>query len=232
MHQVKFIGIFVANGNLQMMLDKKFIESPDRLIVRFGVWSDPTVSLGRRQTPTGRHDPGRLASKGIELVVRPTGGLTILHHPGTVTIHMFIPRGHPVYERDVITASIMISGWIASALRNLGYSVEYWHEPPVRKRLVSHPTEICMAYTGAADIYYRDRKVAAAALRKTSSALLYQGYLILREPWYDLWAWVDQYPDPDELRDVFGGLNAEFSLGEFAAALLATYRFDSEMETL
>ncbi|MCE4626117.1 MAG: hypothetical protein F7B78_00485 [Desulfurococcales archaeon] len=232
MHQVKFIGIFVANGNIQMRLDKKFIESPNGIMVRFGLWSDPTVSLGRRQSPTGKYDPSRLASKGIELVLRPTGGLTILHHPGTVTIHMFIPKGHPVYKRDVITASIMLAEWIASALRYLGYNVEYWHEPPERKRLVSRPTEICMAYTGAADIFYRGRKVAAAALRKTSTALLYQGYLILNEPWYDLWAWIDQYPDSDELRTVFGGLNADFSLGDLATALLETYRLDSEMETL
>jgi len=42
-------------------------------------WIRPTLSLGRNQTAAGRYDLSKLASDGIDVVRRPTGGRALLH---------------------------------------------------------------------------------------------------------------------------------------------------------
>lgn len=219
---IGFIGVFVGDARLQMSLDEEYSSAIDAPSYRLGVWSRLAVSLGRSQRLEGKYDPARLAGMGLEIVQRPTGGLTILHHPGTVTLHLYIPEGHPLHHSSVVEAGVRVASWVAAALRILGYRVEYYSDPPARERLVPRETEICMAYTGAADIYYKGRKVAAGALRRTPRSTLYQGYIVLGNAWHDYWARVDGYPSVDELEAVFGGLDSSINLGELAWALAET----------
>ena len=48
-------------------------------VVRVYSWSEPTLSFGRNQKTTG-YDRDALASAGMAVVRRPTGGRAILHH--------------------------------------------------------------------------------------------------------------------------------------------------------
>ena len=210
MQGIRVEGITKGPAGLQMNLDvERLEEGLEESILRLGIWDPPAVSLGRRQAPQGKFDPARLRARGLGVVVRPTGGLFILHHPGTITIHLLVPPETRLYREPVPVAGLEIARGISSALRELGMDVYTWEGVPERRRLTSLDTDICMAYTGASDILYRGLKVGAGALRKTSKGLLFQGYLVLDSPDYGLWAWIDRYPDPGELAKVFGGLNAE-----------------------
>lgn len=219
MPKPRFLGVIVAGAERQMSLDLDYLLRVNKLSFRIGVWSRLAVSLGRRQEARWKYSPSRLASRGVEVVWRPTGGLTILHHPGTLTIHAYAPASSPLYRVDVVSAAVSFASWLRDALVSLGYSVEYSRRPWERRRLTPRETDICLAYTGAADLYHEGKKVAAAALRRTSRGLLYQGYIILEEPWYELWAWVDEYPYPGELKQAFKGLGADVTLKELAGAL-------------
>lgn len=42
-------------------------------------WEQPTLSLGRNQTASGKYDPGAARDRGIGVVRRPTGGRALLH---------------------------------------------------------------------------------------------------------------------------------------------------------
>ena len=43
-------------------------------------WERPTLSFGRNQRARGEYDSGRIGARGLDVVRRPTGGRTILHH--------------------------------------------------------------------------------------------------------------------------------------------------------
>jgi lipoate-protein ligase A len=53
---------------------------PGRGVVRLYRWVRPTLSLGRHEPARGVIDPARVAEGGVDLVRRPTGGRTVLHH--------------------------------------------------------------------------------------------------------------------------------------------------------
>src|SRR6185295_10556134 len=43
-------------------------------------WAVPTLSFGRNQTAAGLYDRGLLNARGVDVVRRPTGGRSLLHH--------------------------------------------------------------------------------------------------------------------------------------------------------
>ncbi|MCE4620251.1 MAG: hypothetical protein F7C33_04425 [Desulfurococcales archaeon] len=202
------LGVLEAPGEVQMRVDKAFLYSnPKEPLVRIGVWDPPAVSIGRRQTPEGPLSPDRLSKKRLGLVQRPTGGLTILHDRGTLTVHLIAPKAILDAYGGIDQAGLALAEWIARALRQLGFNVSTWPEPPGRKRLVPRETSICLAYTGSADILLNGRKVGAGALRVTSTSILFQAVILIQRPDYELWAWVDNYPEPRELEEAFTGLD-------------------------
>ena len=203
------LGVLEAPGEVQMRVDQALLYSnPKEPLVRIGVWDPPAVSIGRRQTPEGPLSPERLSRKGLGLVQRPTGGLTILHDRGTLTVHLIAPKAILDAYGSIDQAGLALAKWITLALRKLGYNVSTWPEPPGRKRLVPRETSICMAYTGSADILLSGRKVGAGALRVTSTSILFQAVILTKPPDYELWAWIDDYPEPRELEEAFTGLDS------------------------
>ncbi len=201
------LGVLKASGKTHMDIDnillKSIVTTP---LFRVGLWVPPAVSIGRSQDPGGSLRLDLLNSLGLDLVRRPTGGLTILHEPGSLTIHLVAPRVLVDIAGGVDRAGLMLAGWIAGGLRRLGYSVDTWSTPPGRRRLVGGSTSICMAYTGSADILYDGLKVGAGALRVTSNGLLFQAFIIGGTPNYDLWALIDDYPEAGDLTRAFTGL--------------------------
>src|SRR5438270_12912765 len=72
-----------SDGAFNMALDEALMahaEETSAWVLRVYSWSSPTLSLGRNQTAIGVYDLGRLATEGIAVVRRPTGGRAILHH--------------------------------------------------------------------------------------------------------------------------------------------------------
>ncbi len=217
------LGVLEAPGETHMKIDTVLLDmSPKEPLVRIGIWPHPAVSLGYRQTTRNYPILEKIRKLGLEAVVRPTGGLTILHHQGTLTIHLVGPRIIVEKSGGVEEAGILLARWIARALRKLGYNVETWKSPPGRKKLVPRDTSICMAYTGSADLLVDKAKVGAGALRITSRGVLFQAYIIGGEPDYHLWAKVDDYPEPSELSKAFIGLGDPPSPSDLLIELIHT----------
>ena len=203
------VPLIVAPGEAQMLLDQALLDeaagrgSP---MARAGLWRPPAVSLGRRMEPRGPYDPRRLRERGLDLVKRPTGGLAILHDESSFTLHIALPRGHPLARVPVDEAAARIAGMIAGALRGLGLEA-HAPGPRPRRRLVPYPTGICLAYTASGDIVAGDgRKAGALALRGTPRGLLAQAVILVDSPDYEAWAWIDEYPVPGHLERAFTGL--------------------------
>ncbi len=221
MYKVKTLPVLRAGPREQMRRDLEAAEEVSRsgeAIVRAGVWDPPGVSLGRRQAPAGPYDPERLAEMGLGVVVRPTGGLMILHHHGTFTLHIVLPSTHPIAGLGVVEAAQELARAIAAALRAIG--LEAWvpgYEG--RRRLVPRETGICMAYRGAGDVFHGERKAGALALRRGPGYMLAQAYVIAGDPDYRLWALVDEYPVPEELSRAFTGYGAVLGKGGLEAVV-------------
>ncbi|HET6486674.1 MAG TPA: hypothetical protein VFH83_09660, partial [Spirochaetia bacterium] len=71
------------DGRWNMAVDEALAEAAgggqSLPVVRLYGFSPPTLSLGRFQKARGQLDAGRLASDGVVLVRRPTGGHAVLH---------------------------------------------------------------------------------------------------------------------------------------------------------
>ncbi len=203
------VPLIVAPGEAQMLLDQALLDEAAKRgapIVRAGLWRPPAVSLGRRMEPRGPYEPHRLRERGLDVVARPTGGLAILHEPGSFTLHIAFPRGHPLAGAPVDQAAARVAEAIAGALRGEGLEA-HAPGPRPRRRLVPYPTGICLAYTASGDIVAGDgRKAGARALRRTPRGLLAQAVVLVEEPDYEAWAWIDDYPVPGHLERAFTGL--------------------------
>jgi lipoyl(octanoyl) transferase len=73
-----------VDGKSNMAIDSALFEevassSTPRTILRFYQWSRPTLSLGRNQKIEKAVDSDYCASRGIDVVHRPTGGRAVLH---------------------------------------------------------------------------------------------------------------------------------------------------------
>ena len=69
-------------GARNMAIDEAIMESGRRGLVtlRLYRWEPGCLSFGRNQTAVGRYDGDRAADLGYDVVRRPTGGRSVLHH--------------------------------------------------------------------------------------------------------------------------------------------------------
>src|SRR5436190_17544775 len=75
-------GAIDGRSNMAMdsaLFDEVASSSGPRTILRFYQWSRPTLSLGRNQKIEKAVDTDYCASRGIDVVHRPTGGRAVLH---------------------------------------------------------------------------------------------------------------------------------------------------------
>src|SRR5437879_3427953 len=83
-----------ATGAWNMAVDEALLQAARRDLtpptLRFYGWSRPTLSVGRHQDPCAGIDHDFRASRGIDLVRRPTGGRAVLHDQ-EVTYSIVLP---------------------------------------------------------------------------------------------------------------------------------------------
>ncbi|HSM35686.1 MAG TPA: hypothetical protein VK837_04740 [Longimicrobiales bacterium] len=139
-------------------------------------WAPACLSVGRNQVIRGRLDGARLAKRGWQLVRRPTGGLAVLHDD-EITYAVAAPMdavGGPrvAYRR--------ISAALAVALRSLGLDAAVAAAPAGTP---SHPRRDdarCFAGAASGEVCVGGRKLLGSAQRRSGSALLQHGSLLLR----------------------------------------------------
>src|SRR5438093_13692851 len=76
--------------------------------LRLYQFSPPCLSLGRFQDPERDADPAACAARGIEIVVRPTGGRAVLHW-GDLVYAVTAPEDEPLVRGGIIRSYRRIS---------------------------------------------------------------------------------------------------------------------------
>lgn len=142
---------------------------PSRLVYRTYEWRRPTLSLGRAEPFPGGWDLESIASGGLDVVRRPTGGDAVLHD-GELTFAVAASLPGPWRLRPRAFAD-HVADALAEALRSLDLLAERAGaadaSAPVRAG--AHP---CFARTAPGEVRVGAFKVAGIASRFTRGAAL------------------------------------------------------------
>ena len=137
-------------------------------------WTEPTLSLGRNQTAAGRYDLSKMASEGIDVVRRPTGGRALLHwHEVTYSVTA------PVSEAETLNESYeRINRILLDGLSRLGVSA-------VESRggdRTPRPNELpCFAEPAEGELVVDGSKLVGSAQFRENGALLQHGSILITD---------------------------------------------------
>ncbi len=177
------------------------------VLLRFYMWSQKTVTLGRRQ-PYPSIPPWK--DRQVAVTRRITGGSSLLHVPRKeLTYSITIPSTHTFYKKHGIASSAHeLAKAIARALTGLGFNA---HAPGITSKNTNRPY-ICLLGNGSADVYVEGKKISGAAQYRERRGLLQHGVILLD---YDYREWTSVYQagskDEEALRNKIIGLT---SLGD------------------
>jgi lipoate-protein ligase A len=139
-------------------------------------WAPACLSVGRNQVIRGRLDGTRLARRGWQLVRRATGGLAVLHD-AEITYAVTAPMEAVGGPRE---AYRRISGALAAALRSLDLDAAVAAAPAGAPARPGRDDARCFAGTAPGEVCVGRRKILGSAQRRSGSALLQHGSLLLR----------------------------------------------------
>jgi lipoyl(octanoyl) transferase len=139
-------------------------------------WAAPTISLGYAQREERVLDPEAVRAQGMPVVRRPTGGRAILH-VDEWTYGVAVPLGHPRLGGNLKDSLTALSAIVAAALAEVGVKVESVsgrEAPPGGEGA----EEACFRTALGHELSAAGRKLAGAAQRRLSQALLTQGTIL------------------------------------------------------
>ena len=175
----RLISIATAGAAENMATDQAILDSVTQSgvpVLRFYQWSEPTLSLGYFQRVAARSEHAR--SDGIRCVRRTTGGGAIVHDRElTYSVSMPVPAGQ-AGPRSVLYQQTHQA--IAEALACLGV-----HAVPFRRTGADPRSEtqnsqfLCFQRRTAEDLIVSGYKVLGSAQRKSRTAVLQHGSLLL-----------------------------------------------------
>ncbi|MFN2507053.1 MAG: biotin/lipoate A/B protein ligase family protein [Acidimicrobiales bacterium] len=138
----------------------------------------PALVLGSTQPETVA-DPDRLATAGVELVRRRSGGGAVLLHPGSVVwADVMVPAGDGLWCTDVGRAFLWLGRVWAEALAAVGVDGAAVHTGPLVRSEWSDL--VCFAGLGPGEITLDGRKVVGMSQRRTREGALFQCAALLR----------------------------------------------------
>ncbi len=157
-----------------MAVDEAIMESGrgGRVTLRLYRWAPGCLSFGRNQTVRGRYDGERATALGYDVVRRPTGGRSVLHHH-ELTYAVTAPATWGSL-RDVY---LMINRALAAGLRALGVDAMVCRTdggaPP-------RPTaRACFRDPLPGEIAASGRKLVGSAQWRNAGALLQHGSILI-----------------------------------------------------
>ena len=183
-------------------------------VLRVYSWSEPTLSFGRNQR-TARYDREKLASSGLSVVRRPTGGRAILHYR-EITYSVTAP----VSPADSVTADYCyINELLQRALRILGVDAEI---APRGARAVPPDANPCFASASPGEIIVASRKLIGSAQYREDGALLQHGSILVSDDQAQIARLTGGPPaeQPATLTEVLGRAPQPVELMESLAAAL------------
>ncbi len=184
-------------------------------------WNPATLSLGRNQRARGCYDLQVIASRGIGIVRRPTGGRAILHDR-EITYSVSAPdRGGSLRESfDAISALLVM------ALGALGVRAAL----AARTARAARPTAgACFEAPGEGELIAGGKKLAGSAQWREDGALLQHGSILVEDDQSVIGELMTVAtaapPRPATIRDM---LDRPVDSGEFADALFSVIRAQAD----
>jgi lipoate-protein ligase A len=159
-----------------MAVDEALMDSArtGRVTLRLYGWEPGCLSFGRNQTARGRYDGSLAASRGIDVVRRPTGGRSVFHFR-ELTYSVAAPVDEWGGLRD---AYLKMNRALAAGLRELGVPasvVETKGTGPTPKPTV----RACFRDPLPGEVVADGRKLIGSAQWRDGGALLQHGSLLL-----------------------------------------------------
>ncbi len=151
--------------------------SPPVTYLRFYRWIRPTLSLGFSQKASRVVDLEFCKMRDIDVVRRPTGGKAVLHHHEvTYSVTSNDRRHFPC--NDIGATYLKIARALADGFREMDLEVSLAPENPrLPPRLAGNPS--CFATANHFEILCRGRKLVGSAQRRTRTAFLQHGSILL-----------------------------------------------------
>ena len=140
-------------------------------------WREPTLSLGYAQREERVLDAAAVEAARLPVVRRPTGGRAILH-VREWTYAAVVPLDHASLGGDLARSLAALSSVVREALAGIGVE-----SVPVRERGAGRAgdrpaDEACFARAVGYELTVAGRKLAGAAQRRLTRALLQQGTIL------------------------------------------------------
>jgi lipoate-protein ligase A len=160
------------SGWLNMAIDAVLLERAKggERWVRLYAW-EPTLSFGRHEPVERRYDPETIATLGLAVVRRPTGGRAVWH-ADELTYAVAAPAEDLGSLQD---AYRRVHEWLRDALRSLGAAAEL--APRVRATGVD--AGACFATPAGGEVVVGGRKVVGSAQLRQGTAMLQHGSILL-----------------------------------------------------
>jgi lipoate-protein ligase A len=149
-----------------------------RPVLRLFRFDPPGITLGRSQHPERVLDLERCARDAVAFAVRPTGGRAIFHAEEW-TYSLTARLDDPRFGGSLAAAYGAASTLIAGSLRRLGIAADLTPGRRTTSGQGAMGSAPCFASTAAHEIVLEGRKLAGSAQRRTATALLQQGSILL-----------------------------------------------------
>lgn len=157
-----------ANMALDVALMSRARRTGDTVVRVYG-WSRPTLSFGRNQRARDAYHPASIAGAGVDVVRRPTGGRSLLHHH-ELTYSVTAPA-----DEAAARAYRRINALLVNALDRLGVPVAI--STGADEALPPSATP-CFARPAAGELEAGGRKLVGSAQWRDDGALLQHGSIL------------------------------------------------------
>jgi lipoate-protein ligase A len=194
------------DGAANMAIDHALLEGVQaggRPVLRLYRWQPACLSLGRNQPAKLLTEEARAATAGVDIVRRPTGGLSVWHDR-ELTYAVAAPVALIGRPR---MAYAMINRALAAGLARLGVSAaiaKAGAAPAVPVAAATHP---CFSAAAPGEVVAAGRKLVGSAMRIEKAALLQHGSILLDGDQTEVAARLAdaaQSPSPITLREAIG----------------------------
>jgi lipoyl(octanoyl) transferase len=175
----RFLNTGAQSGAWNMAFDEELAirlrDGVDTLpVLRVYTWQPYTISIGFNQQVED-FDVGKMASAGIDIVRRPTGGRAIFH-AHELTYSVVIPIG----ERGPRAIYRFINEALLAGLHRMGISATLTSHDDNFQKLYKDPTSIpCFSSAARSEIQYDGRKLVGSAQRRFGNVILQHGSFLL-----------------------------------------------------
>jgi lipoate-protein ligase A len=236
---LRFIEHFGYPGAFHMAVDEILLatvgsgKSPPTL--RAYTWRPYAVSLGRSQRQSFPLDAQKCRQAGVDVVVRPSGGRAVLHGDD-VTYSAVFPADGILGAGGIGATYRRLAAVLLQALAYLGVEADL-----ARSRAVNSSGAALPCFTAAArdEVLVGGRKLIGSAQRRTKSAVLQHGSILMRGDQTVLTSLLADEAGAADLRKSLAGrtitleeiLGRSVSFSDVAGALrkAAAVTFDAEI---